>query len=210
MVFYRSFYEAIENLPNKNKLNVLTALFEYALNGFEMELSGVDKTVFLLVKPQIDANNKRYQNGSKGGRPKTKTKPKSNRTKTKGKPNVNDNVNENVNANDKDVVPFSNNKKLNDTFTEFIAYRRAMEKPLMDTSIERLTKKLNSYSVDVVIKALEMSMENGWQGVFPEKISDKVVKKTNFSNFNQRNYDFKELEKELLTKQLKNQKEKEQ
>ena len=59
-----------------------------------------------MIKPQIDANNRKYQNGKLGGRPKnnqneTKIKPKINQTITKTKPNVNDNdnVNENNNIN---------------------------------------------------------------------------------------------------------------
>ena len=85
---------------------------EYGLNGSEPELSGVSKAIFSLMKPQIDANNRRKENGFKGGRPKTETEPKENQTETKTKPkqnqtetkaepnaNVNANVNVNVNAN---------------------------------------------------------------------------------------------------------------
>ena len=107
MVFYRSFHEATKNLPQKQYKEVMNAIFEYALNAEVPKLSAVSESIFLLVKPQIDANNKRFENGCKGGR-----KPKDNQTETKGKPNdnqsitnikpnVNDNDNENVNVNDK-------------------------------------------------------------------------------------------------------------
>lgn len=85
-VFYRSFYEAIKDLDKKEQSNLLCAICELALNGNEIELNGISSTIFKLIKPQINANLKRYKNGSKGGRPKTKHKP-----------NVNDNVNENEN-----------------------------------------------------------------------------------------------------------------
>lgn len=80
------------------------ALCNYALNDVEPELTGAPSAMFKLLKPQVDANNRRYENGKKGGRPKgnqteTKTKPNNNQTKTKTKPNVNVNVNVNGNGN---------------------------------------------------------------------------------------------------------------
>lgn len=96
-VFYRSFYEAIKDLDTIEQSNLLCAICELALNGNEIELNGISSTIFKLIKPQINANLKRYKNGSKGGRPKTEKKPKENQSKTKHKPNVNDNVNVNEN-----------------------------------------------------------------------------------------------------------------
>ena len=105
-VFYRSFYEGIKELPRDIQGEVLTAIMEYGLNGVTTEnQKQITKAMFALIKPQLDANNQRFENGKKGGRPKancnqteTKTKPKQNRNKTKPEPNVNvnDNVNDNI------------------------------------------------------------------------------------------------------------------
>lgn len=65
-VFYRSFYEAIEDLDDATQLEIYKAIAAYSLNGEVPDLSGFSKTVFTLVKPQLDANNKRYENGKKG------------------------------------------------------------------------------------------------------------------------------------------------
>jgi hypothetical protein len=107
-IFYRSFFEAIKELSPEDQASVYNAIFQYSLNGFEVELSGIQKSIFTLIKPQLDANNKRFLNGQNGGRPKkvnqkkTKTKPNNNQNETKTEPNnnVNDNVNDNVNEND--------------------------------------------------------------------------------------------------------------
>ena len=68
-VFYRSFYEALADLSQSQQTKVLMALCEYALNEKEPELTGAPSAVFKLIRPQVDANNKKYENGKKGGRP---------------------------------------------------------------------------------------------------------------------------------------------
>lgn len=126
-IFYRSFFEAAEDLGPEEKCAMFDAICDYALNFVEPSLEGTPKMAFRLIKPQLDANIARFNNGQKGGRPsskKTKPKPKRNLTKTKPKPkpnqtetkpkpltqlgyatekpnvnvNANDNPNENVNA----------------------------------------------------------------------------------------------------------------
>lgn len=109
-VFYRSFYEAIKDLPRSVQGEIYTAIMEYSLYGNQTEgLKQVARSVFTLIKPQLDANKKKFENGCKGGRPKTKTEAAISSEKTKTKPNnnqhptqsiPNDNVNENENVND--------------------------------------------------------------------------------------------------------------
>lgn len=102
MVFYRSFYEAIKELTTEQQGIIYNAIFSYGLDKKEPELNGVIKTIWTLIKPQIDANLRKYENGNKGGRPpkdKTEPKPNNNLNETKPKANVNVNDNDNVNAN---------------------------------------------------------------------------------------------------------------
>jgi len=97
-VFYRSFSEAISGLPDDARLAVYDAIVGYGLNA-EYSTCTNDPVVngFLcLIKPQIDANNRRYENGCKGGRPrkaddlKGERKPNKNQTETKPKPKEKD------------------------------------------------------------------------------------------------------------------------
>jgi len=112
-VFYRSFYEALQDLNAKDRLKTYDAICNLALNDIDTELKGIASTMFKLIKPQVIANTERYVNGKKGGRPKKETTG-SNKKETSGyenkkttgyetkKPNVNgnENVNENVNGNE--------------------------------------------------------------------------------------------------------------
>lgn len=100
-IFYRSFFESLSDLDECQRGKIFTAICEYALNGNLSQISGVEKAIFTLIKPQLDANTKKYLNGNKGGRPPSKTKPKPNNNlnETKPKANENDNLNHNVNYN---------------------------------------------------------------------------------------------------------------
>lgn len=101
-IFYRSFYEAIRELPDNVQIQIYNSIFEYSLNFMEVELDGMAKTIFTLIKPQLEANIQRYKNGKKGGRVNrndTEMIPKHNQKGTKPEPNKNDNGNDNGNGN---------------------------------------------------------------------------------------------------------------
>jgi len=96
-IFYRSFFEALQELPKEDKADVLDAICEKALNFKDINLTGIAKGFFTLIKPQIEANNRKYENGIK---PKTKpqeSKPEANQKQNESKPEGNDNANVNTN-----------------------------------------------------------------------------------------------------------------
>ena len=92
-IFYKSFYDSIKELDPKEQVKIYNAIFKYEFEKEEPTLTGVCKSIMTLILPQLEANDKRYENGKKGGRPKTKKQPNDNVNV-----NVNDNVNDNVNV----------------------------------------------------------------------------------------------------------------
>lgn len=118
-VFYRSFYEPQKKLDKETRFAIFELVCEYAFNGEIIESGNpVADAFFETMKPQIDANKKRREDGKTGGRPKTKLTGKDEKEETTGfenkkpvvsenenhsfenkKPNVNINVNDNVNVN---------------------------------------------------------------------------------------------------------------
>ena len=106
VVFYRSFYDAIKNIPEADQLKVYTAIMEYAMNDVQPEIDGIALAIFLLVKPQIDANNKRYENGKKAkvkqAVSKSEANCKQNTSKSEANVNEKENEKENVNVNVKE------------------------------------------------------------------------------------------------------------
>ena len=95
-IFYKSFSEAIKQLPETEQLKALWAIINHSVEEQEQHVEGLANIVYTMAKPQIEANKKRCDDGLKGGRPLKKT---TGYKKEKPNVNVNNNVNENVNAN---------------------------------------------------------------------------------------------------------------
>jgi len=102
MIFYRSFYESLNGMSSLTKAEVYDAIFIYGLDFQEPTFTDeIARSFFVLIKPQIDANIKRYNNGNKPkvkqDKSKTEAKDKQTISKIEANKNVNDNVNENNN-----------------------------------------------------------------------------------------------------------------
>lgn len=120
-VFYRSFRDAFNALDKDVRLRMYEAVIDYGLDLIEPHFEGIEKVLWTLIRPQLEANNKRFENGCKGGAPignqNARKQPKDNRETTKKQPknnqkqpnvneNENENVNENVNINTKEINSF--------------------------------------------------------------------------------------------------------
>lgn len=67
-VFYRSFHEAIKYFTEKVQAQIYIAIADYALDGIEPKnLCKEALGIFMIIRPIIDNNNKRYRNGKLGG-----------------------------------------------------------------------------------------------------------------------------------------------
>ena len=153
-IFYRSFYEAISELPKENQADSYNAIMRYALDQEEIELTGISKAIFSLVKPQLDANYKKYENGKQK---KSKTEAKQKQTKSKKVTNVNENVNVNddVNVNDNDKVSDScvdGLQKIIDFYNENIGL-------ITPYGVEVLEDYSKDMPTDLIIYAMQISVE---------------------------------------------------
>ena len=95
--FYRSFYDAIKELPVKKRYQEFKNLCEYCFNNVILDDKSI---VFLMAKPNIDGSIDAFRNGKKGGsvaNKQTKLNPPSNTPLyTPSKLNVNVKVKEEV------------------------------------------------------------------------------------------------------------------
>ena len=168
-VFYASFFEALQGCPSETRLAVYEAIIQYALYpDYISNLTGIEKALFTLVKPQLDANIRRRENGKlgasfgkKGGRPKkenpTKTpkKPQENPTET---PNVN--VNDNVNVNVNDNVNNNNINVVDVSTTPRTRTHERFQKPTVEEVDQYIREKGYTFDAEAFVSYYE---SNGWK-----------------------------------------------
>lgn len=226
LVFYRSFADAIRELEEKDQLEALWAVINYGLDGVEPEGKGAHKAIYTMAKPQIDANNKRYQNGSKGGKQKSTSEPNNKHNVTKPKPNTNqststtepnDNVNVNDNVNEKKNIMCEANDLFERLWKKYPCKKGkgqvsdAQKKRLLAVGEPALVKAIERYSSELQKDADWRKPQNGstffnsgyvdyLDGNFTP--SSATGSKNGFKNFKERTYDYDELQKELLLRSL--------
>ena len=180
-IIYRSFYEAIIELPEADQAPAWRAVFEYALNFKLVETQGIAGTIFKLIKPQLEANLKRYKSGltpkekrkvsetqAKGKRKVSESK--KNRSETEANLNLNPNPNLNVNLNENAgvVFPFNSEDFLNH-WKIWLRYRQEIKKPYKSKSSEQMALKcLSGFDETFSIHLIKRSISNGWQGLIFE------------------------------------------
>lgn len=93
--WYRSYYDALKELPAEEFRAIVLAVCAYALDGEETELSGVARAIFTLIRPTLEVGRSKAENRSRteqtsisaeqtGNRPEqTKNKPEQTQNKRK-------------------------------------------------------------------------------------------------------------------------------
>lgn len=193
-IIYRSFYEAIADLPETDQAAIWMAICEYSLDFKEPELKGMQKTIFTLIKPQLDANIKKYENGcrpkkkrngseteakQKQNGSETEAKRKRSRSKAEANVNDNDNDNQNVNQNDNDnqnhlgvMFPFDSSefKSEWELWCEFRKENGWKKYAAIgeQAALSKLAKLANG-DERKAIAVIRQSIENNWKGFFDIK-----------------------------------------
>lgn len=155
-VFYRSFYEAISKISNKEtKADIFEAICELGLNDNVVELDdSIGQIIMELIAPQLQANNKKYEDGKKGGRPKKTTGYENEKTtgyenekpKVKEKEKVKDKVK------DKDIFISTTTTNKNNIF---VLVEKEFGRTLSSTEIDKLTKLEDEHGFEKMKLAVE-------------------------------------------------------
>ena len=117
-ICYKSFIDAGKQLPPEDRLKFYDRMLNYAIYWVDEITTGFAETLFILVRPNLDANNKRYEDWCRWWRPKKTTgywnkKPVGG---TKWKPNEEEEEEEEVEEEVKEKVRWNN---YSDVFEKF-------------------------------------------------------------------------------------------
>lgn len=178
-VFYRSFWDSIGRLPDNVQLALFRAVANYGLNQTEPDFTGVScqpfvEAIFAGIRPQLDANYKRFLNGCRGGAPvgncnnPNGRKGKNNQESTKNQPNENENENENENVKGFEgekglVIPFSDNPEFIETWNELRATSKWRNKT--NRALKMALTQLSKYDVRFSIELMQSAIAGSYQGV---------------------------------------------
>lgn len=204
-VVYTEWGAQFELLNDKQRSDLIMAIFDYQREKPVQELDAATSMAFSFIKSALDRDaekweevrEKRREAGKLGGRPKKQTKAKKanafcekQKKQSKAKKAVNENVNVNVNEN------VNNKSPLDIALDNFKDHRKQLKAPMTDQAYKMLLNKLEKLSggdEEKKVAILNQSIENGWKGVF--ELKGKVV---SFNNHPQRKQDSIELERKLL------------
>jgi hypothetical protein len=186
MIIYRSFFEAIKELPKENQAEVWNAVYELGLNGNLIELQGISKTIFTLIKPQIDANLKRFENGKKPKTKQTKSKeeakPKQELSEVEANNNNNNNNKKNNNKNNNtfnfydSMVSFGFEEQL---VKDWIQVRKVKKATNTETAFNGFIREVNKNenSPNFILKNC---VERNWSGFKSEWLPKEVTVENSF------------------------------
>ena len=220
-MLYRSQCDALRGLPLEKFKAAVLAIWDYELDDKQPEGDPVTFMAFQLVKPTIDKRNRNYENGKRGGRPK-------NRTETEQKPNKNqndatDNLKEKgKRIKDKEEKDILSSDRPVYEYREIIDYlnRKAgtnYKYSSADTKSHIRARYEQGFTTEDFFTVIDKKVAE-WRGTdmgkylrpstlfgtkFESYLNQETVKrKTNsFNNFQGRDYDYDDLERQLIESQ---------
>lgn len=190
--FYKSYYEALEEIPEKDKKEIIFAMINYVFEDKKPKFKGINKVIWTLIEPNLDKSKNKSnsnsgapignQNASKtpentGNFDTTKKQPKNNQNSIKKQPIPHDISYSYIN-NSLSYIIFnnSNNKEIiYNLFKEYIKLREDNKYNISETIINRLIKKLNEYGKtdEDKIEIISQAINGKWKDFYKLKKEEK-------------------------------------
>lgn len=212
ILLYKSQCDALRHLPPEQFKAAVVAIWDYGMEDKEPpDGDPIAVAMVGMARPLIDKNNRNYENGKRGGRKsnQSETEPnrmetEPNRTETESEPTCNPNV-KCKRRNIKEISPKGDTKKKTTTPTleeiqEYIKERGSDvdAQHFFDYYASQKWRKANGQPVSDWKACVRTWERNQRQGTTAEGQRQGLTAETKFSNFPQREYDWNNIEQEML------------
>ena len=183
--FYRSYRDALRELPPKEFKAAVMAICDYALDETDPSLSGIPNSVFILIRPTLDSGrikalNRANKNASKQEQSKNKRgtkqeqKPKEEEGEKEGEIEV-----EKERENDSSIPPtplsstgFS--PALQSALESWLRYKAEKHQSYKPEGLKALIGEIRNnaarYGEDAVIDLIGKCMSSNWQGIIWDRL----------------------------------------
>lgn len=194
--FYRSYFEAVVDLPKREQLSLLLAICEYALDGKEPSLTGAARGMFRLIQPTLDSSAAKAEIGKQGGSKRqangkqTASEAEANAKQTRSKTQANakqtasENEKENENENEKEIEnecyisplpPLDENfGEAGAALSEWLRYKAERGEPYkpqgLTAFLDTVRRNIKAHGADAVAAVIRDSMASGYHGVTWDRV----------------------------------------
>lgn len=185
--FYRSYRDALRELPPKEFKAAVMAICDYALDETVPSLSGIPNSVFILIRPTLDSGrikalNRANKTASKQEQTKNKrgTKHEQKRKEKEGEKEGEGEI-EKEGENDSSSPPVSPSPgdtgfspKLQAAFESWLRYKKQRREGYQDEGLKALIGRIRNcsaqYGEDAVAQVIADSMSSGYKGILFDRL----------------------------------------
>ena len=196
--FYKSYYEALKEIPEKDKKDIIFAIINYVFEDKKPKFKGTNKIIWTLIEPNLNTS-KNKSNGNSGApignqnASKTLENKGNNDTiKKQSQNNQNSIKNQSIPHdisysysyinNSLSYIIINNKNNINNIynlFKEYIKLREDNKYNISETIINRLVKKLNEYGKtdEDKIEIISQAINGKWKDFY--NLSNEKEKNAN-------------------------------
>lgn len=183
-VLYADLIHTVKHLSNEQAGELFKHVLKYVNDENPISDNIIINLSFEPIKQQLKRDLKKYESkkqqwseaGKRSAEVRNAKKKVTKSTDVKNVKNISTDltVNDNVSVNDNDTVnDILLEKETKELFNKWVDYRNEIKKPIKETTKKSIAEKIKENGYEISKLVIENSIENGWQGLFWDKILDK-------------------------------------
>lgn len=185
--FYKSYYEALKEIPEKDKKDIIFAMINYVFEDKKPKFKGINKVIWALIEPNLDKSKNKSNSNSgapignqnasktienKGNNNTIKKQSKDNQETIKKQSTSHDiSFSYSYINNSLSYIIINNKNNINNIynlFKEYIKLREDKKYNISETIINRLIRKLNEYGKtdEDKIEIISQAINGEWKDFY--------------------------------------------